>query len=223
MTGIVRRSQSTDHRQKKILPWTMDRGLWTKQGFTLLELLAAIFMISIVGTVALTLFSKGIGIWEDVRFRSSTEYETILFLEGLEKEARNYVNFSEIGFSGKSETIRFPAFINVQRENSDHIQNVLGCINYRFDRDKMAVYKSKISYPESTQESSSAFYRVLKRVKSLNFEYGVLDKQEEFKWSSLWKKEGGIPEAVRIRIEVGIDEEFRNTCEFERTFYIPII
>ena len=200
----------------------MHKNLWTKKGFTLLELLVAIFIISIVGTVALTLFSKGINIWEDVRFRTSREYETILFLEGLDKELRNYVNFSEIGFSGKGESICFPALINVQREDSDYIQNVIGCINYRFDRDKMAIYKSKVSYPESIQESSSAFYRILERVKSLNFEYGVLDKQGEFKWSSLWKKKGK-PKAVRIRIEVGVDEDFRNTCKFERTFYIPII
>lgn len=188
-------------------------------GFTLLELLAAMSIIAITAVTALSLFSKGIDIWEDVTFRGSLEYEAALFLEGIEKELKNCISFSEIQFLGDTETIDFPAIII---KNSGSSQEAIGRIKYSFDKDKMAVYKYKDAYPNCSQENLFNPYKILDLVESLSFEYAVLDGEGKFNWASLWQDKQAIPKAVRIRIKLVTNEKSNKTCNFERVVYIPV-
>ncbi|MEA3305640.1 MAG: hypothetical protein U9R52_02380, partial [Candidatus Omnitrophota bacterium] len=126
------------------------------------------------------------------------EYNTVLFLEEIEKELKNQINFSEIQFSAESGTISFPALV----------RNRVGCIKYSFDKDKMAIYKYRAPYPECNREERLTPYRILDSVKSLSFEYSVSGRE-------------GLPGAVRIKIEVAADEKSNESYKFEKVVYIP--
>lgn len=188
-------------------------------GFTLLELLAAMSLTAIAALTVLSLFSKGIDIWEDVAFRGSSEYEAALFLEEIEKELKNCVNFPEIQFLGEAETIGFPAVIN---KNSGSSQEAIGRVKYSYDKDKMAIYKIKAVYPDCTQEGLSSPYKILGLVESASFEYAALNAEGALSWTGLWQDKQIIPKAVRVRIKLATNKGSDKAHNFERVVYIPI-
>jgi prepilin-type N-terminal cleavage/methylation domain-containing protein len=188
-------------------------------GFTLLELLAAMSITAITAVTALSLFSKGVDIWENVTFRGSSEHEAALFLEEFEKDLKNCVNFSEIQFLGDTETVDFPAIIN---KNSGSSSEAIGRIKYSFDKDKMAVYKRKAVYPNCAQENLFMPYKILGSVESLSFEYAALNAHGALNWTGLWQDKQIKPKGVRVRIKIAANEGSEKTHNFERVVYIPI-
>jgi len=202
-------------RQKKIF----SALCYSSSGFTLLELLAAMSITAIIAVTVLSLFSKGIDIWEDVTFRGSSEYNAALFLEEFEKDLKNCINFSEIQFLGESITIDFPAIIS---KNSGSSQEAVGRIRYSFDKDGMAVYKHKAAYPDCIQENLFGSHKILGSVESLSFEYAVLNAEGTLDWAGFWQDKHIIPEAVRVRIKFATNKDSGKSHNFERVVYIPV-
>jgi len=188
-------------------------------GFTLLELLAAMSITAITVVTALSLFSKGIDIWENVIFRGSSEHEAALFLEEIEKDLKNCVNFSEIQFLGDAETIDFPVII---AKKSDTTIGAVGRVRYSFDKDSMAIYKRKAVYPDCGQENLFKPYKILGSVESLNFEYAVSDAQGALNWTGSWQDKQIKPKGVRVKIKIAANEGSEKASDFERVVYIPI-
>lgn len=188
-------------------------------GFTLIELLAAMSITAITVVTALSLFSKGIDIGVNVAFLGSSEHEAALFLEEIEKDLKNCVNFSGIQFVGDAETIDFPAIII---KNSNSSIAAIGRVRYSFNKDKMALYKFEAVYPDCVQENLFKPYEILGSVESLSFEYAVSNAQGALDWTGLWQDTQNKPKGVRVKIKIAANEGSEKTSGFERVVYIPI-
>ncbi|MFH1856003.1 MAG: prepilin-type N-terminal cleavage/methylation domain-containing protein [Candidatus Omnitrophota bacterium] len=194
------------------------------KGFTLLELLIAMSIAAVAAVTALTLFSKGIDIWQTARFKSPAKYNAVLFLEDVDKELKNSINFSEIEFEGETRQINFPAIVKQYKDEYTQVLEIVGWVKYSFDKDKKSIYKSKSAYPQCLDENLFTAVKVLDSVESISFEYAFLNAENKLEWTSACEgaSAGGNPKAVRIKVKVIIEESTNENENFEKTIFIPI-
>lgn len=192
-----------------------------QKGFTLLELLVAISLLGMAAIIVLSLFSKGIDVWEEAKFKSPLEYNAVLFLEEMEKEIKNCADFSEIGFLGESADFAFPSYIKKYDQELAVTQEKIGCVKYRFDEEKKSVYKYRAVYPDCLVESLFISIKMLDSVETFRLEYGSLNEENKISWAGTWQKEQGKPKAVKIILRINLGEKTGKTYDFEKVVYCP--
>lgn len=192
-----------------------------EKGFTLLELLVAAFLLGIAAITALSLFSKGIDVWEEAKFRSPLEYNAVLFLEEMEKGIKNSADFSEIGFSGEAAVFTFPSYIKKYDQELALTQEKIGCVKYRFDGEKKSVYKYRAVYPDCLVESLFIPIKMLDFVETFSLEYASLNEENKISWAGAWQKEQGKPMAIKIILRINLGDKAGKTYDFEKVVYVP--
>ena len=164
----------------------------TQQGFFLLEMLAALLLVSLaagglaVGFVQILKCQKRI----EGSFKNDDQLR-ILSLR-LEKDARNAVYAAGHPFRGKKQEISFPAFENVASAPK------LVMVRYFFkDHELIRSIRElspKLEKPEAVERI------VLKNIRTLEFKFPYLGKEDEIAYESFWPEEPyyGVPRVIRL-------------------------
>lgn len=184
----------------------------SNSGFSLVEMLVVMVLLSIVSLTIYTTFSNGIKIWQRMNVWLPQEDVNLVF-EKFTVDIRNTFRFRPIGFSGSDERLEFPALVN-SKVFSD---KTVGKVIYELEPHKGLI---KIQQDYSQVYSGQVVNRVmvLSGIKSLRFEYYSYDKEkEEYFWCDNWSS-GDPPLAVRLELVLeGMLED--NT--FTKTVSIP--
>jgi len=206
------RNQKTEVRRQKNLFSVLCR---LSSGFTLVEVLVAISIFAIVAGAIIAVFTKGVEVWGNTRIRTNFREETLLFLEGLEKELKNNINLRDSEFKTEKQSLCFTTL-------KEAIYNV----RYEFDENNKTLIRYRSRYPEPA--SSAKPVLILKNVKALNFssEYAEIKKDGE-------KEIIMLPEIIKINLTVspvsykgtyGVSgENPQDEYEFERVISMPVI
>ena len=211
---------SVEHRERDKLS-AIRYPLNAKRGFTLIELLV---ITSILGMIALAVFSTfagGLNIYKRMQSYGGVQADVLLSLEKVERDLRNTVNFSGIGFVGDSKRISFPGLVKYQ-VSSIKYQESVGKISYYFDDDSGALIKEKQDYSHAISEAGpdESDIEELAFVESINFGYYYFDSEaQEYGLKNVWNADDGIPDAVGIEI---IFKDGKTDVKLVRTVLIPI-
>lgn len=183
--------------------WGLETGNWRlSRGFTFIELLLSISILSIVMLAVYSAFALGINTYQRFNAVNLNERKVVLGLEKIGDELRQCLDFPDIGFEGNKEKLSFPVAADGQ----------IVKINYSFDSEKNFLYRQEqtqreILKEEEPSEKESLSKEFLSSIEDLNFSYYYFDKEEEeYHWVDSYKE--GLPLSVRIRLTFK-DEAYR--------------
>ncbi|MEA3560864.1 MAG: type II secretion system protein GspJ [Candidatus Omnitrophota bacterium] len=200
-----------------------------RKGFTLLELLISVAIISLAGVTIYSVFANGITTWRIGSKNKSFERNIRLTSEKIVREIRNTFEFSTIPFEGTEDSVKFPALIPAKadpvdekdgEESRDYYE--LGRVAYFYDKKEETLCKEQKSYAGVFKQEEITQGRVLiPQVSQLELSYCYLDNATgTYKWKDDWKKEDqdSLPQAVKIKLSF---KKKTNREDFERTIFIP--
>lgn len=183
-------------------------------GFTLMELLLAITLFSIIAVAIYSSLAVGIkaqkrgcvigGEYSDLRL---TFYLT-------SQDLHNAIHANEIYLVSEAQKIYFYSVLPAQDGTRE-----LYKITYTWEREGsyFNLLRLKENYIDSCQEIHEKGDEILDKVSKLEFSYGYVKKEisgeEEFSWKEEWKQES-MPKLVQLKIE-------KNGEKFNKIIYCP--
>ncbi len=181
-----------------------------RRGFTLVEIIVAVTIFSIIALGIGSSFVSGLKIWDRARNTDLTRVDFLLTFEKVSRDIRQSVNVPLIGFEGTTSEFSFPVLAD------DSIVKV----TYRFDPSEKTLIRRRALLKDVADkcEEGSFEEKDMLVLEELAFSYFYYDSDKKvYKWSEQdgWIKSQGIPIAVKLR------GKFKD-AEFTKTTFIPI-
>ena len=187
-----------------------------RSAFTLIELVIATVILTVVVVSVSSAFSVGIKAW-----RRGTQGHDIqkvrLALLKIQKELRSSFFFSRAAFRGTASEMTFP--LCIPEENASEIY----IITYRVDEGEgaagaKALVREKRVFTENSQDGDEPVREQVFPVKTIGFKYayGLKDGHNEFEWQDLWLPESqkSIPLAIKISFQLANSDDVYNKTIF---------
>jgi prepilin-type N-terminal cleavage/methylation domain-containing protein len=181
-------------------------------GFTLIEMLLVIAVVSVISLAIYATLNNGLKLWQKAN-RQLPEEDLNIFLDKFTVDLRNSFKFTGIDFSGAPFRMEFPTLVSSQALRSRSV----GRVGYGYEPGSGVLIRAQQDFSQAYTAESRPL-PVLSNIKSLKFQYYVYDKEKkEYLWLEEWAKEG-LPAAVRIELEMGYDSQDN---KFIKTVSIP--
>ncbi|MEI6809268.1 MAG: prepilin-type N-terminal cleavage/methylation domain-containing protein [bacterium] len=176
------------------------RHCGTRSGLTLVELLVSISILTVLlATILMTMYS-GLLVWERASGYDMKRMETMLALEGLEKEVRNTFPFHAIEFKGSPSGMKFAGIVSGTTDEG-RVQRFCE-IKYDFDSPAHTLRRQSRIYPFGSAGGDESV-EVLSGVEIVKVTYAAIpEKGRSFAvWLESWDNVRKLPAAVRIEFE----------------------
>ena len=185
----------------------------TRRAFTLIELIIATLILSVVIVSVYGAFGAGIKAWN--RNAETKDFQKIrIALLRIQKELRSSFFFSGIPFSGTSLEVVFPA---VEEKGKIY------AVNYYILEDKgkgrEVLMKRKAVFTGGRLLEEQAADEFIFSADSIDFEYAHESKDalKGFEWKDTWEESREkIPSLVKINFKLGADKEI-----YHKIIFIP--
>lgn len=178
-----------------------------KNGFTLIEILLVISLVSLISAALYNALSNGLKIWERSKYLYKEE-DVAIFFEKITHELKSAVIYSKLKFEGTQNKISFPAIVKVYPDKKMNVdQDVqidqIGRVEYYFDYIDKSIYRRQAGYGQALSGVFDEPILQVKAIKDFKFNYLYLnDDGEQFSESVL------EVEPYAIEIEVIFEDKF---------------
>ena len=183
----------------------------TRRAFTLIELIIAAAILSVVMVSVYSAFSVGIKAWRTGSEGQDLRKTRIALLK-IQKELRSSFFFSKAPFKGGSSEIIFPIAVTEKDTKKIHI------VTYSISEDKKYIIRKQRLFTENSQAEEEAVEKRIFSARSIAFQYMYrLDNPEGIDWEGDWPEtRQAVPSAVKISFELDNGNELYN-----KTIFIP--
>ena len=171
-------------------------------GFTLIEMMLVVSLLSMIGLGIFQVASNGLKIWSRAE-HAVLEEDAAIMLDRLGRDLRNTRPYSLLSFDGKSQELSFPTIVRVRADpkgvdQDQEFIDQLGRIQIRFDAMKKVITMRQANYSQALESKWQKERVLLSAVSSLKFSYLYLNEQ------GLQKERetaGEVPYAVVMELE----------------------
>ena len=177
-------------------------GLQPKAGFTFVELLVALALLTLVGGAIAATLSGGLSIWERAQTAGARDQELQVAVAQLQHELHGVRRFAPLPFEGEYDAVSFPALVAVERpEEAEADDPVLGRLGYFFDSGRRRLCRASADYRDArATRLKDACDPLLTGVERVRFSYYGWDAASAgYGWVSDWSAPAP-PLAVRIEL-----------------------
>ncbi len=185
----------------------------TRRAFTLIELIIATLILSVVVVSIYSAFSTGIKAWS--RNAEGKDFKKIrIALLRIQKEMRSSFFFSGIPFSGTSLRITFPVV-----EEKGKIYAVTYYITENRNKSCKVLMKRKSVFTNDRLLEEQTMDEFIFSADSIDFEYAheLKDGLKGLEWKDAWEEsQEKIPSLVKINFKLGKDENV-----YHKIIFIP--
>lgn len=208
-----------------------DRESKTKNrtGFTLIELILALTIFSVLGTAVYSSFSMGIEMWKRGEYQQRAYQDIRIFLETFSKDLHNATELADVPFLGESGDLEFAVTLR-QEDESGNIVLTFGVVRYHVeeDKDSIKLYRKESPFPGEADDEERDFKIVgdVKKISLQYYGYEVEEEEEEGKeaptyaWYEKWDSYGYLPKAVWIRMTVQDKSRYGRIIDISRKIMI---
>ncbi len=195
-------------------------------GFTIIELLLAASILSMIALAILSTFGAGMQAFERVQSFGGFRADVLLFLEGFERDARNTFAFSPIKFQGNGQGMSFAA-IGTKLDKDGNEFTVLEEKSYDFDSSQKALIGKEEDFAPTIPPADEAKVRTqqITPIKSVVFQYYsyskvIEDGKEKITsgWQGTWADEKTIPRGIKIQLTF---DDGGKEVSLARTVFVP--
>ncbi len=196
------------------------------KGFTIIELLLAASIMSIIALAILSTFGAGMRAFDRVQSFGGFRADVLLFLEGFERDARNAFVFSPIKFQGNSQSMSFAA-IGTKLDEDGNTFTVLEERSYAFDSSQKALVEKEEDFAPTVSSATEGSVRTqqITPIKAVTFQYysyrkEIQDGKERIEsgWQGTWTDEETIPRGIKVQLTF---DEGGKEVSLARTVFIP--
>jgi len=168
-------------------------------GFTLIEILISLSILSVIGLVIFSAFNNSIKIWQ--RLNGVVPEEDIaIFFAKITLDLENSFNIGDIEPEWGRDRIGFATL--VRSVDGKDIREGIGRVEYFFDEASRQLYKRQYTYSGIYQDKVDFTRNILGGIRSADFKYYSLNKETgKYEWSDSTKTK--TPLAVKINIDSG--------------------
>jgi prepilin-type N-terminal cleavage/methylation domain-containing protein len=185
-----------------------------KKGVTLVEILMALVLFSLIGIKIFSIFSQGVTLWKREKEMYALHQKSRLFLELIAGELRNTVSFQPLDFEGKKNSISFLLFSN--RYNTGNLCK----INYYFDSQEQCLRRSYQTFSEIHLGKKGKDEKLTAGVEDFNISYAYSKEQDDFDWKDYWESKKDLP--IGIKIHLKLINKYGKSEKYSKTIYMPI-
>lgn len=173
-----------------------------QKGFTVVEMIVSVLILSFLGAVLYTTFSQGLKLWyESVRDRPEMDID--LFIEELTADLRNAVSLKEAPLRGTPLSVEFLTR-DRKRIGEKEVDTPARAI-YFFDAKTQVIAATKVPYENVLYppKGKTVAQAALDHVSSWKLEYYDYDteRKQEF-WRTKWEK-NCFPQAIKMNLQHG--------------------
>lgn len=189
------------------------------RGFTLLELLIAVTIFSIVAIAIYSSFNVGIRTWRKAENSYKVRQEARHALNTIGRELRCAINSTAMPFEGSSNYVSFCRTMKVSNPQGGYSEGIFE-ITYTFEAEDKAVYYILQTYEEYAKGETGTKSLLASGVLDFKLQYVYLDL-DKVVWKDEWKKEElNIPLGVKVSLSYPSQSEGQ-VVEYSETFFIP--
>ncbi len=168
-------------------------------GFSLVEMLVCVSIISVIAIGLMSVFFAGVRIWKRASGGDFSSMSAALEAERISSELRQCLSLQAAGCSGKKDEFSF-SFISPGGR--------VVRVNYKFDTEENRLKRSETDMASILAEDEETSERYVDCFSGFSAEYRSFDNEsQEFAWQDTWDKSRGVFGAVRLTFKAG-DEEF---------------
>ena len=214
-------------------------------GFTLVELLVAVTIFSIIAAALYSGLNAGIRVWRRSENNIKLHQTMRLALDGMAGELRNSVNFNETAdsqdegesetepeeefeivekqdlvFSGAKTEISFVSLITRFLDDEQIFRKELAKLTYSVNS-KSELMRKIAFQSEGFKAVDSPDEMIVEGVSELRFEYSYkpYEEEDEAVWKEDWRGQENVPMGVKIYLLVKPENDA--PAEFLKTVFIP--
>ena len=191
-----------------------------KSGFTLVEMLLATVMATVIAVATYGMLSNGIKVWQTVNQKIS-RIDIGLFFEKIELDLKNCLVHKNIYFSGSQNTVYFPVVAQGTAVDGS-LYKSLGQVMYFYDPVQKTINRNYKNYQQLFSGKKGQSRPLVTGVESLIFEYYFYDaEKKDFFWSINWpvsEQKSVFPLALRLTMMLDIDGRLAKS---KKTIFIP--
>ena len=187
------------------------------RGFTLLELLIAVTIFSIVAVAIYSSFNVGIRAWRKAENSYKVRQEARHALNTIGRELRSAINSTAMSFEGSSNYVSFCRTMKISNPQGGYSEGIFK-ITYTFEAEDKAVYYILQTYGESAKGETGTKSLLASGVLDFKLQYAYLDL-DMVVWKDEWK-ELNIPLGVKVSLSYPSQSEGQ-VVEYSETFFIP--
>ncbi len=195
----------------------MKRFLFNKEGFTLMEVLVSLVIISFLAGAMYTTFSQGLKLWR-YAMMPRPEWEMDLFMEKFGRDLRSAFIFRPGSFKGQADLLEFSTLSSRVQTSGGSFQIPVQT-RYYFTSSENAVYAEKTDYPRMLRGAPgpAETRKALEGVSGFGLEYYARDpRTREWQWKASWDADC-LPRAVKLSLDLGAG----NPKKHMRFFPVP--
>lgn len=185
----------------------------TRRAFTLIEIIIAVLIFSIVIVSICGVFSAGINAWSRNAEDKDFQKIRIAFLR-IQQELRSSFFFSGIPFRGTASGITFPVI-----EEKGKIYEVNYYVTEDRNKSRKILMKRKSIFTDGRLSEENVINEFVFSANSIDFEYGNESKDglKGFEWKGIWEEcRGRIPSLVKINFKFEPDKQI-----YHKIIFIP--
>ena len=180
----------------------MPKGISAKKGFTLVEAVLVVSILSVVGIALFHAFSDGMKIWKRTRTFNAGE-DIAIFFDKIEVDLKNAFSYPGLSFRGREEYVHFSTRIKLPDPDGGGIGEQIGEVEYAFDPAQNTIVRKEAVYGRALENSFSRQRVLAAAIHSLRFSYYYAQEgTPQFKDSA----DQFLPAAVKVEVEL-LDEQ----------------
>jgi len=171
-------------------------------GYTLVELLVTLSLMTFVFSVLFSMMSGGMRVWERLKCGVKQEHEIYLAFSEVKRGLHAYQPFEGIPFKGEHDQMSFASLVVVSPANSDAVTLEPGRRIFYFDKSRKALCQSDRPFRGARRESRVGNCKVLAEdIENVEFHYYVYNTGSKgFVWHSSWSDKQP-PVAVKMELD----------------------
>ena len=191
-----------------------------RKGFTFVELLLVVSIMSVLSITIYHTLANGINIWQKVR-NLDEQQDVLISFDKMTYDLRNTLILKGIDFEGTQSNLKFPTQIHLQADphssfKSGESIDQIGEVEYYFDPRKKAFCRRQADYGQAINKRFDSGRVLVMPVENVSFSYYV---QDEGKLVNKKKVADAVPVSVRVSVELKVSGEIEH---FERLILIPV-
>lgn len=189
--------------------------------FTLIELLIAVTIFSVVASLLYSSFRLGIISWKRTEANLSRYQKIRYAMNRLSEDITNTFMHKKIVFKGQEKRIEFAGVIKGKDK-----QKSIGKICYFFSGEGASLLRQKLSYDQAIKEETTTEggEDLISDVIDFKINYCYKEKEEEseFEWFPEWVSEKAIPQGVKLELTLKDDYAPDGKIVFVKRINIPV-